>query len=127
MNRPFQYANGKSCPGYISWFRVIKPDYPCFACGSSNWWYRPASELGGPAEWVCGRCHGNPNPSPFHDWYWLNDALSFILIKDMLPRVENIFALYHKHSYGPDCPHCFPQRICHLEPLDGWLDTLLAC
>lgn len=29
----------------------------CPVCGSSDWWFRPASELGGPGGRLCGRCH----------------------------------------------------------------------
>lgn len=32
----------------------------CPICGSSDWWYRPASELGGPGARLCNRCHPNP-------------------------------------------------------------------
>ena len=31
-----------------------RPDEPCFACGSTNWWHRPSGER------VCGRCHPKP-------------------------------------------------------------------
>ena len=41
-----------------------KPSKSCYVCGSNNWWWRPASELGGPGGWLCGRCHPNPNPNP---------------------------------------------------------------
>ena len=32
----------------------------CPVCGSTDWWYRPASELGGLGGRVCGRCHPKP-------------------------------------------------------------------
>jgi len=39
-----------------------KPNYPCSICGSTDWWWRLASGLGGPGGWLCGKCHPNPNP-----------------------------------------------------------------
>lgn len=38
-----------------------KPDKPCPVCGSTDWWYREPSFLGGKGEWVCGHCHPRPN------------------------------------------------------------------
>lgn len=35
-----------------------KPNKPCYVCGSSAWWQRPDGQ------WLCNRCHPNPNPSP---------------------------------------------------------------
>lgn len=32
----------------------------CPACDGTDWWYRPASSLGGPGGWVCSRCHPEP-------------------------------------------------------------------
>lgn len=40
-----------------------KPTWRCGSCRSFDWWWRPPSLLGGKGEWVCGRCHPNPNPS----------------------------------------------------------------
>jgi len=34
-----------------------KPGYSCYACGSDNWWYSPATG------WLCGNCHPDPNRS----------------------------------------------------------------
>ena len=45
-------------------FVEIPREDTCPVCGSSDWWYRPASELGGPGERLCGRCHPNPNKEP---------------------------------------------------------------
>lgn len=33
--------------------------YPCH-CGSTAWWWRPPSYLGGPGGWVCNTCHQKP-------------------------------------------------------------------
>jgi len=49
--------------GQIKEFNIPKKG-TCPACGSSDWWWRPASGLGGPGGWVCGRCHPNPNKEP---------------------------------------------------------------
>lgn len=45
------------------WARFIEipKEGSCSLCGSSDWWYRPATELGGPGRRVCGRCHPKPN------------------------------------------------------------------
>jgi len=37
-----------------------KPQHPCPICHSTDWWWRPDSQWG-PGEWLCGRCHPNPN------------------------------------------------------------------
>lgn len=42
-------------------FIEIPKEGTCPVCGSSDWWYRPASDLGGPGGWLCNRCHPNPN------------------------------------------------------------------
>jgi len=42
-------------------FVEVPKEGTCPVCGSSEWWYRPASELGGPSARLCGRCHPNPN------------------------------------------------------------------
>ena len=45
------------------WAKFIgldKKDGACPVCGSSDWWYRPSSELGGPGERLCSRCHPKP-------------------------------------------------------------------
>lgn len=42
------------------WAKFIgldKKEGTCSVCGSTDWWYRPASELGDPGERPCGRCH----------------------------------------------------------------------
>lgn len=41
-------------------FVELPEEGACPVCGSSDWWYRPASELGGPGERLCGRCHPKP-------------------------------------------------------------------
>jgi len=41
-------------------FIEIPKQGTCPICGSSEWWYRPASALGGPGGRVCGRCHPKP-------------------------------------------------------------------
>lgn len=33
----------------------------CFVCGSTEYWYRQPSELGGQGAWVCSICHPDPN------------------------------------------------------------------
>jgi hypothetical protein len=38
-----------------------KPEQPCYACGLKEWWWRESSHLGGPGDWVCQKCHPNPN------------------------------------------------------------------
>ena len=38
-----------------------KPNYPCPACHSTDWWW-PSDSYWGPKQWVCGQCHPNPNP-----------------------------------------------------------------
>lgn len=43
--------------------REPKPTHPCSICGSTDWWWQPDSRWG-PGEWLCGRCHPNPNPAP---------------------------------------------------------------
>lgn len=45
-------------------FVEIPKEGTCPICGSSEWWYRPASALGGPGGRVCGRCHPNPSKEP---------------------------------------------------------------
>jgi len=39
--------------------------YPCSNCGSKAWWYREPrmifNEFYSPGEWLCGRCHPDPN------------------------------------------------------------------
>jgi len=35
-----------------------KPDRPCSACGAYKWWLRTNQ---GKPEWVCGKCHPNPD------------------------------------------------------------------
>lgn len=50
------YAQGR-------WAKFIGLDIEegaCSVCGSSDWWYRPVSEFGGPGERLCGRCHPKP-------------------------------------------------------------------
>ena len=45
------------------WAKFIgldKKEDACPVCGSSDWWYRSASGLGGSGSRVCGRCHPNP-------------------------------------------------------------------
>jgi len=45
------------------WAKFIgldKKEGACPVCGSSTWWYRPTSELGGPGERLCARCHSKP-------------------------------------------------------------------
>lgn len=37
-----------------------RPEKSCLSCGSNNWWYREPSQWG-KGEWLCGRCHPNPN------------------------------------------------------------------
>ncbi|MBA7663390.1 hypothetical protein ES703_71430 [subsurface metagenome] len=37
-----------------------KKEDACPVCGSTDWWYRPASGLGGPGARLCGRCHPEP-------------------------------------------------------------------
>ena len=37
-----------------------KPIEPCYNCGSIDWWWREVSEWG-QGEWLCGKCHPNPN------------------------------------------------------------------
>ncbi|MBA7526539.1 hypothetical protein ES705_18701 [subsurface metagenome] len=39
---------------------AVKRDKRCPACGSTDWWWRQASGLGGPGEWLCNRCHPQP-------------------------------------------------------------------
>ena len=39
----------------------LKPVHPCHNCGTNTWWWRPPSEYGC-GEWLCGKCHPNPNP-----------------------------------------------------------------
>ena len=34
----------------------------CYVCGSMEKWFRPDSNLGGPGEWLCSRCHPKPKP-----------------------------------------------------------------
>lgn len=41
-------------------FVEIPKEGTCPVCGSNDWWYRPASELGGPGERLCARCHPKP-------------------------------------------------------------------
>jgi len=45
-------------------FIEIPKEGTCPVCGSSDWWYRPPSKLGGPGGRLCGRCHPNPNKEP---------------------------------------------------------------
>lgn len=45
-------------------FSEIPKEGTCPVCGSGDWWYRQASELGGPGGRVCNRCHPNPNKEP---------------------------------------------------------------
>ena len=45
------------------WAKFIgldKKENACSVCGSTDRWYRPASELGGPGERLCSRCHPQP-------------------------------------------------------------------
>lgn len=41
-------------------FIEIPKEGTCSVCGSSDWWYRPASELGGPGKRLCVKCHPKP-------------------------------------------------------------------
>ncbi len=41
------------------WLMVVRSG-KCHICGSTDWWFRPASELGGSGEWLCNRCHPKP-------------------------------------------------------------------
>lgn len=34
-----------------------QPKEPCPTCEGTDWHWRLASELGGPGEWLCDRCH----------------------------------------------------------------------
>jgi len=38
-----------------------KPTLACPVCRSTNWWWREPGEYGC-GEWLCNRCHPNPNP-----------------------------------------------------------------
>lgn len=44
------------------WMRFVElpKEGACPVCGSTDWWDRPASELGGRSERLCGRCHPKP-------------------------------------------------------------------
>jgi len=46
-----------------------KPDKPCFACGSNNWWLRVAY---GHPKWICGKCH--PKPGAVEDDHFLAEV-----------------------------------------------------
>lgn len=50
-----EYAQQK----WAKFIEIPKED-TCPVCGSSDWWDRPASELGGPGERLCSRCHPKP-------------------------------------------------------------------
>ena len=41
-------------------FVELTKEGACPVCGSDDWWYRPASSLGGPGERLCNRCHPKP-------------------------------------------------------------------
>jgi len=44
------------------WWKFIgmdRKDGACPVCGSTDWWYRPASDLG-PGGWLCAKCHPEP-------------------------------------------------------------------
>jgi len=36
-------------------------EIPCGVCGARDWWYRESGQEGRPGEWLCGRCHPDPN------------------------------------------------------------------
>jgi len=37
-----------------------KPPTPAPSAATTDWWWRPDSRWG-PGEWLCSRCHPNPN------------------------------------------------------------------
>ena len=42
----------------------MRPRKPCGTCGSMEWWWREPRmifESYSRGEWLCGRCHPNPN------------------------------------------------------------------
>ena len=55
----FEYAQYK----WAEFIEIPKAG-TCPVCGSSDWRYRPASELGGPGGRLCGQCHPNPDKEP---------------------------------------------------------------
>lgn len=44
---------------YKEFIQRLKPTYPCPNCRDIGWWLRSDGEWHG--EWLCGRCHPNPN------------------------------------------------------------------
>ena len=45
---------------YKDFICQLKPTYPCHNCGATDWWWRQND--GAPrGDWLCGRCHPNPN------------------------------------------------------------------
>lgn len=54
--RGFEYAQRR----WAKFIGLDKKDDACSVCGSSNWWYRQASECGCPGERLCSRCHPKP-------------------------------------------------------------------
>ena len=44
--------------------KSIRPTRPCINCGLTQWWEVAKGE------WICGRCHPNPNPvKKAPDWF----------------------------------------------------------
>lgn len=57
------------CPSAIPYWNYSKmaelvkvpaPDGVCPICLHGTWWWRPASDLGGPGGWCCRRCSPDP-------------------------------------------------------------------
>jgi len=53
-------SHGSIVTGFESMKRedLCRPTHPCHICGTTDWWWR---QTYGPGEWLCGRCHPNPN------------------------------------------------------------------
>jgi len=41
-----------------------KPTQPCHTCGSTSWWWRQ-NAWAPKGEWLCGRCHPDPDRSEY--------------------------------------------------------------
>ncbi len=82
--------------------KPTKPSGKCFVCGSEDWWWRPASGLGGPGGWLCGKCHPNPNPGSGSNSEGGKLAPGMVVISDQPGESHPVPVSSGKKAYSPE-------------------------